>query len=167
MDNQLNDPCGQIDAQRSDPIGDSDGWDDRRSGEISEDLFGPDHEFTECPHDNLLTKLSPVLAIVDDELGDGIIQDCPLRPIDTEKLRWSNDSGTLRERSFQEVHQGLDRSNNMTSDTSDSKAVEATRLTPVTPDRGGGDEIGYGGGCAEEHVALGKHGSVHIIAPIS
>jgi hypothetical protein len=56
-----------------------------------------------------LTKLGPILAIINDEFGDGIIQDWPLRLIDTEKLRWSDDSGTLWEGSFQEVDQGLDR----------------------------------------------------------
>jgi hypothetical protein len=113
-----------------------------------------------------LTKLSPVLAIINDELGDGIIEDWPFPLIDTEKLRWSDDSGTLWNRSFQEVDQGLDRSNNVTNETPDSKAVEATPLTPVIADRRGGGEIGDGGGCGEEHIALGKHGSIHIFAPI-
>jgi hypothetical protein len=89
-----------------------------------------------------LTKISPVLAIINDELGDGIIEDWALRLVDAEKLRRSDDSGTLWKRSFQEVDQGLDRSNNVTSDTSDSKSFEATPLTPVIADRRGGDEIG-------------------------
>jgi hypothetical protein len=96
----------------------------------------------ERPHDGPLTKRSPLLAIIDDELGDGIIGDRPLRLIDTEKLRCGDDSGTLGEGSPQEVHQGLNRSNNVTSEAPDTKAIEATPLTPVMADRGGSDEIG-------------------------
>ena|ERR1700676_2163096 len=99
-------------------------------------------KFTKGPHDGLLTKLSPVLAIINDELGDGIVQDRSPRFIDTEKLRWSDDSGALGEWSLQEVHQGLDRPNDVASKTSDGKAVEATPLTPVIAHCGGGDQVG-------------------------
>jgi hypothetical protein len=89
-----------------------------------------------------LTKLSLALTIINNELGDGFTQDWTLRLIATEKLRWSDDSGSFGERSFQEVHQRLDRSHNVTSDASDSEAFEATPVTPVIANRGGGDEIG-------------------------